>query len=429
MKYMVIVSICLILYLSTLWHEPVVDEQWGRRILVNKPWRGFFLKLYGAGTFKNIYCDRVLTIVLFSAICCMINYKFGMVPALLYAANPINNQISMWMNGRRYAINILIVLLFLSFPVLFPLYFVTPAFQINAITSPLLFLFSDNWFLSIGFLLAIIPTYHFYKSKFHKRFHNIKQTEGKALKPQKLIIAVKTLSFYLINSIVPKPKTLYYPFLKNYAITEEGNVDAYSLNKDFWIGIITLLLFVVFGIYNYDNLIGWCVFAWFVTSVQWSNVLTLTQHLADRYCSLPAIFLMVIIGEIIGWNVPAFVAIFTSYVIITTIQKRMYENQTKMFLWNKYFFPESVEPIYFACITAIKRNDIHGAFVMARDHLPYNPKDFRLNYIIAQCLLSISPKMSKQFIDTAKNNIYIGDEMEMLPLVENLEKKYKKICN
>lgn len=395
------------LYFRTMFNNVVVDEGWGRE---NVPQRSdFLLKLYGAGTFKNIYLDRALTIVLFTIACLLINNVFGYLAALLYLTNPINNQISMWMNGRRYIVNIIICLSIISVPVLAPLYFITPLLQLNALFFPLVFIKTQYWWFS---LLFIMPALFLIKPAFRKckkRFSKINQPEATKITPRKFIIFIKTLSFYFWNTIIPTPKVMYYSYMQNFTLNKDGNNEAYKLSLDFWFGILTIGSVITYSLVS-SSFISLCLWGWFITIAQWGNIVMYTQHLADRYCSLPAVFLLAGLAHLLSYQ-PVLLCTYCVICAIATLnQLRMYKDQESLLQWNMFHDPKSINPVYFKALTNFKQGDIHGAFIITREHLKHNPKDFKLNMIMAATLVKISPAQAEPFLKTTIENKYFGEE-------------------
>jgi len=426
MEYLIVILTSIYLYLPTLFNSPVVDEKWGRDRIMSGKKIPFKNRFYGAGTFLNIYLDRAFTIILYTLLCTLVVRMAGLWAGLLFCANPINNQISMWMNGRRYCINIIIALSVLCYPIfLFPLFFITPALQINVIALPFILpLFTGEISIPIIMIIICALIYKIVIRRIKSRWNIVPEGEKKEISMNKLIVIVKTLGFYLINSLCPTPKNMFYSYLQSFGVDHNGNKKAYSIDKDFWVSVTALSLFICTGIFSKNIIVSVCVLSWFFAMAPSCNIVTYTQTIADRYASFANVFLMIAVANILP--IYATVALFTAYILRTIDQIKMYKSQEHLSQWHLHHQPDCIENVYFRCLSLIKYGDYHAALVYAKYALQFNPSDFRLNYIMASTLAILSPSQAKPFLETAKRNVYLGSEEKLLNSIEELEKKLKK---
>lgn len=106
MSFIVIILTILILYYPTLSYGLVIDDiEWYARIrnglFKTNPW----LRLYGSGTFGlNVALDHAITLFLHIITCVLIYLALNPLTAMLYSCHPSNHQTAVWINGRRYAL-------------------------------------------------------------------------------------------------------------------------------------------------------------------------------------------------------------------------------------------------------------------------------------------------------------------------------------
>lgn len=434
-----IVLVNLAMYLPILWNEPVVDDiQW-----LKKKNRRWFNIVYGAGTFKNEYIDRFFTIILFTTIAILIYYAFGCsqtayICSLLYTLNPINNQISMWRNGRRYQIVIIITLLIMINPWFVTLYPLIPFLQVSGLPAIIIYLFSGiNYYAISGTLIAVFLLYllngrigHDVITSFIKvRYHKIPKGERLALKPQKIIVAIKTLGFYIVNTIVPTTKYMYYSYLQFYDNTKEGTKDAYSINFNFiWASSIILIL-VGYGVCK-GGIVGWCVIMWFIFMLPWSNVITLTQTITDRYCSLPAVFLMYIVADIVAGNPTLLTAFVLCYALANLHQLRMYRNVEEYLNFHVYNDPLSLDARIYWVVNLMHGKQWLDAWSLLSYGYRYFPDNYKINLLMAKICLSIKPQQCEYFLSKAENNMYPNEieqsKRDVAHIRQELNKMLKK---
>jgi len=181
MEILTIIIVNFILYFKTIFFNIIIDDirmraehekkntynKWNFKCIVDR--------LYGAGTFKDLRVDHGFTIVLHTLAAILIYLSFGsnivsFYAALLYSVHPVNNQTAIWLNGRRYIVNVILVLLIWMFkPIGIVAYAVTPLFQIGAISAPLLYLFTDYWYVSVVLMLFPLLCNKYIISKFKSR--------------------------------------------------------------------------------------------------------------------------------------------------------------------------------------------------------------------------------------------------------------------
>lgn len=376
----------------------------------------------GKGTIysANVKLDHAFSILIHTTICLLIYKAFGansvsLCAALLYACNPINNQTVLWLNGRRYAMNILIVLSMLCLPEWGRLlYFLTPGFQVSAIFSPVLFLGESPLYI-LPIALVIGLGYKKIRSKVKNRLKSIKDPDRNNFKSSRLIIVVKEYGFFFFNMILNTRTLMIYPNLYWWGQNKEGNKDAYAINMEFLKGINAILI-TILGLFVFKGpmFFMWAYMA--ISTLQWCALIPVTQDLADRYAGQGAVFMMFFISYassvLLGhyWVYPM-LALGVWYIKTMLESMRMYKNINEY--WNYHFYhnPNTPSPRKFKVQFLLNTGDISGAWQTCKEGLRTSPKDFKLNQLAAICSRTVGDmKGADMFITAAENNIYIGQE-------------------
>ena len=299
-EILIIILVNFVLYFRTLNYGMIVDD-------VSRKYKLSLAKttkqkltvwtdvLRGSGTWKiNLQLDHLLSLLLHTLVSCSIYLAFGktaasLMAAILFSIHPANNQVSIWMNGRRYGMGTLITLGIWAFkPFGIVLYPFASLWQANALLAPILYVLTPSWRAFV-----LIPLYFlFWKRKmwreFKGRFFTMANGDLKKFKWKKLIIAVKTYGYYFLHCLWPRRMGFYHFFLESYGFSKEDNDYWYSLNKDFYVGLAVILIVIPTMILNWGNMIGFGLFWFTLFILQWCHFpITALQAFADRYCYLP----------------------------------------------------------------------------------------------------------------------------------------------
>ena len=406
----------------------------------NKLWhwfRAFRHAFYGAGGLTNTYwIDHLITIFLHTVICLQVYWFFGSSPlslmtALLYCVNPINIQTSVWMNGRRYAMSI--ILAFTALLIFPPAYLLAPFFQINTIFAPLLM----GWVALplIGLFMALTLGYSSattVKGFLSRRLPAIPNCELRVIKPRKAIIFIKSMGFYLYNSLLPVRKYFYYSYMQNFGLSKKGNEDGYKIDVYFWSSYVTVcgiisVLYYCFTHHIHTPLV-YGLFFWVLFSAQWCNVFSVVQMFADRYMSFSSAFLMyavsycfLLLGVFYGFV--AFLVLFLLYLTALYETMRLYEKPSNFYDYHLFYSPENIEARVYKASGLIRQSRFVEAFPVVSRGLAYNPDDFKINILVANCLLYIKPSDCEKFIVKAEGNVQLGIEDHCHAVVKDLRDK------
>lgn len=445
---LIIITVYLIIYFPTLKFKYITDDE----EMICRIKEGFFknrgiidfikLRLYGAGTFGlNSEVDHAFTILINMVIGVLIYIAFGSSDisfwaAILYAFNPINHSTSIWLNGRRYAINIILTLgmLLLSNKFGFEgrslamiLYLSSGLFHMTAILTPILF--------GPGFILAIVGCGLIFERQIRgvigSRMDQIAECDMKHFTPKSFIIVIKSYGFYFWRMLIPGVCALIYPDLFYWGKNIGGNLNAYKINRCFFKGVFAFVLCFLACFFIPHDDVYWAIFT-ILGILQWCNFIPVLQTLADRYISAVCPFMMFFLSYFLhmtGIFYIPFVIIFLIYYYfsLSTVM-RMYQNIETFYEYQIDYFPQIPVPAlaYIECLMLTGKMD--KALAIIRNGLMENPKDFEfLRFGALFSLFKQDYDHGIVFINEAEKNLYIGQEIEQRNVLENLRKQFNAI--
>lgn len=423
-----IAAVCLALvlvlaYNRTLKFGYIVDDlmniQRMKRAFDNK-WRMTMRKrLYGCGTLGvNPKLDHAFTIFLNFIVCYLIYVALGSVWAsLLYAVHPFNHQTSVWMNGRRYQVSIILALLSLIYaPIGLVFWPVALYFQPLTLFAPVVY---TPWAI-----LAVPAALWFLKGRFGRRLSLMPVSEKNKISLKRAVIVVKTYGFYFTKMLIPGVGQIYRKFLYYWGITDGGNKDAYRVNFDFLKGVAAIAA-TGFLIWQYGTLAA--VMA--LSILLWSNMVTATMTVSDRYMAFANIFMCFFIQDIafkfLGFYAPVFLAGLLVYYFARTLDTLpMYQNIEEMYRHHIHVQPEEVEARSYYIGDLLRSNRVFDAITQVNEGLHYNPTDFKMLFYSGMCAHRIGQHdQAVKRLKEAKKYVYLGNEENNKRLVEDLLKK------
>lgn len=392
-------------------------------------------RLYGAGLCRNLQINHFLVTLLHAVNCCLIYRATGsMLATMLYLFNPVMNQTSIWMNGRRYAVGIFCVLLAWNFKLFFlPLYIFSAWLHIYTIAFPVMLFFTDYWpYALAGVVLAFFVARKPIVDKFLTRIKDYADgNELQAIRPAKLILYVKSIGFYFWHTLIPNKPRMYHEFLYYFSRYEKDIKEGYSFNFEFFKGMAALS-FICYELFVNQNI--WA--AWFLVFIsQYCNIVTVTQNCADRYCSLAGIGLMAILAKYLAflpspYFESAVAVIFTFYILRYLPLFRAYRSIEDFHLYHIRIDPSGVESRALQAANYMQGRDPFRAFALIKDGLRYRPKDFKLLFVFSQVLFAMGKgEDGIKILDIAQKNVPLGDEEHCKVEFENMKKHYAAQLN
>lgn len=396
-------------------------------------------RFYGAGTLSvggavNTRHEYTLSIIINAVIASLSFLAFSLFApsdvaffaSLLFVLNPVNNQVLIWLNGRRYAVNIILVLLMmLCAPVGILFWLITPMFQVNAIFAPIL-LGGYYWLLiPLSFLVGRSMIDKFIARSTLQPYH-----ERNVVSLRRAVVIIKSYGWIFFKCLLPGKCMFVYRDLYYWGMRPSGDRDAYAFNGMFYRG----LLAVGISLWGVAVLPESLVFLWVfmcLSMLQWSNVITITQTLADRYCSMGCLFMMFFlvsgvywVADVVGWSPLLAIGVIAGvyYMGLRQVMEQ-YVDVEHMYNYQIYYDKEGVSARSFMASDLIKIGDVLSAWEVVKQGLRYNPTDFKMLYQCALCLFMMDKVKNRaeiaSLLDRAEANVY-GGEQKLVELVGKL---------
>jgi hypothetical protein len=369
-----------------------------------------------------------LSILVHTLNCVLIYYAFGksnmsFLAALLFAVNPVNNQVAIWMSGRTYGISTSLILMGFTFSLLFPLcYFFSFFWSINAIVAPLVFLAMPMPLYALTIVLAYPMRKHFWKT-FADRKKTVPPRMNK-VEWKKLILVPKTFAYYTLLCLFPMRVGMCHSYLHTFGLTEEETKPWFKLDAYFWLGVAELAgivtLFAMGHSYKYIGLTWFTIFI-----IQWCNFIVINHPIAERYAYMANVGMMVFLAQMIH-NTPLAYAVFAAYAVRMWLFVPAYKDDATFWEENIKNFP-TVAMAYNQLGLALQKvgkfGTVFDVFVQGIQH---RKNDFRLNYNTAGLLTSNKRfDIVKPFIKAAEENV---DPMNNPQVWYDNLAKMKKFC-
>lgn len=443
MKILVIVLFNVIVFYRTLKFSIIVDDLRQYNTVATRNWKPipktwqeiknlFQLRLYGGATFgTNTKVDHAFTILLTSCICVLIYMVFGYSQvsfwaAMFYACNPSNTQVTIWLNGRRYAISIILVLLMMLYSpwglFLYPVTFMNQ--QVIAIFSPMLVRNIHPLFY------LIIPLFYLFRRKIiHKkiagRMKHILCDDQKHIRPKRIIIVVKSFGFYFFNMFAPIRTLINYPNLYWWGITKKKTDECYRINLEFLKGMVAVSLSVA-GLFYFK---GYMFTLWafmLLSTLQWAAILSAVQVNADRYICLPNVFMMFFLAYFISmlpYSTTIYFCVCIYYLCQLSVAMRMYRTIDEYQRYQMFYCDSITKPRFNRIEFYLKKNRFLTAWYLIEEGLQSIPDDFHLLMQAAVCAAHLGNiKQAKELIEQASQNYYLGQEEFQGKQLENFRK-------
>ena len=424
----------LLFYYKTFSYKYVSDDILSaQRPGEKERWKHILWTIEGYLKAGNPRTDHVLTTLIHTLVCIGIYLGFGandvsLLGALLFAVNPINNQVAVWISGRGYALSALGMVWALSLPWWLGLLPLLVACYSNAgFFMPVVLLGSSHWIA-----LAFIPiVWGLYFNMFRK---NVKQKmnmemfeEDKKIEPFKLILATKTFGFYLSHALVPIKTTFYHSFLESLAGSKK--MRARTLCRFFWIGLAAIVAMGFYIMTHRWDMVCFGILWWCVGIAPFLNFMRLQQEIAERYVYVANVGLSVILASVL-----------VNYPVAAGFVLAMYA--TKM-----WFGMEAYKDDFWLIEHAVLNSPDSWFAWNARAHqrwvaqshqeaiifwviaLRLSPNEFKLLINIASALALMGPSKHKEaleYIAQAEKNIPGGQEKQCADIIANF--KQGKVC-
>lgn len=436
MAYIFIFIVCLLIYYPTFKYGPVVDDISNRSRRKKGSWKDtknilfqIRVRLNGEYPVKSILLDHLITFSLHTSVCFFIYKIFNNLPAaLLFSVNLSNNQVSIWMNGKRYAINALLcltALLFQPYGIIF--WFLTPFFQASAISFPTVLSLYGHWYfiLLIPFILFVGNKRLLRLSKVRKEQNNLKELS--TWDNRKILLIFKSIWFYFIHGLFPFTPNMYIEYLMFCYLKDEDTKKAYSIDFRTVAGFILTIFIVLLYIANKD--LGFGLMWWLLTIIVYCNWTTFTMFFAERYMYLPNIGLMLFLAKSLSYINPyLWICVFILYSTRLITFMPMYKNLDSYMNHHMYWFPNNDNGWNGAIGIANSKKDSQHALIlteMAVRNNCWSPRILTSRAALLAAFGQIEPAFN--CINEAKSLLNDKYGKILLPKIEKLEQDIKNM--
>lgn len=423
-------KVCIILlanlafYFKTIGYKYVSDDIPSSQRLKNKSkWKHWLMVLEGHEK-SNPQVDHAITTAIHALVCVFIYTAFGatdvsFLAALLFSFNPINNQASVWISGRGYALSALGMTMALTFPALGGIFLFLATYSNAGFLAPLCLIGSPQ-----PWLLFLAPLCWYYWGKNFKKNvgDKIKQemyTEDRRIHPIKFILATKTFGFYLIHALIPIKTTFYHSYLQSLA--GSGRAKGYSFKDRFlYIGIAAQTFILWRFITQPWDMVNFGLLWWCVCIAPFCNFVRMQQEIAERYAYLPGVGLAFVLAFYLQPYPLLAAAWLATYATKMWFYADCYQDDYYLVEGSCLNSPDS----WFAWhVRAMKRWDQQSyqeAVILWTMAKIISPKEFKILFNLATALrLSRHDKEAFEFIKLAEENIPSGQENEVKSLVQD----------
>lgn len=407
-----VVFINLVLYLKTLGYTFCSDD--ATMAGLTPPKTNWFMRQFYTimgHWYWEPFSAHCWTLILHIIVCLLVNKVFGFYTAALFSVLPANHMVSIWISGKGYSLSAIWGLLMWIFPVLAPAfwYLNLNCFSVSLSLFPLVFIGAKYWPVS---LLMVILFMHF------KRIKKMRNSSGRSEEMEnfyfrKIIIVIKTFGYYFKLGVTGRPLCHWHNLLSGFGLNEYNNKLAYKIDKDFWVGIITLAIFA------YPLAKGWPCAWWFCINIgMWCNFITLSSQISERYMYFAAIGLCAFMVKLI-FLLPAPFGICCFIFIFGWHSSRIFSFQPayKNDFWLvEYVLLEQWDNIrtrLFRAMHKFQNKEYWGALLDYSVIYALNPYDFKILYNMANMYLALGDlEKAEEYLDKALLNIYKNGQQD-----------------
>lgn len=375
----------------------------------------------------NPQADHFLTILMHATVCVFIYLGFGkndvsFLAALLFAFNPTTNQGSVWISGRSYVLAAIGMTGILAIPILgFP--FLLLAMYTNAgFIAPLTLIGSNASGILLFLPLAFFINWRRFSGNVKNKMTHEMITEDKAIKPEKIVLALKTFGFYTTLCLFPFRNAFYHSYLQSSSGC--GRFKAYSVNdRFFWIGLTMAVSIVLYWILVPWNMVSFGLLWWCVCIAPFSNFMRMSQEIAERYCYLPMVGLMFVLATMII-SYPILIAIFlTAYAVRMWFLMDMYQDEYYLLEHSCILDPSSWFVWHVRAMKRWNSKSIQEAVILWVMAHRISPNEFKLNMNLATILATNNNKKEAlEYLKKAEENIPPGQEAQSKEIIDRWKK-------
>lgn len=409
-KLGLIILTCLFMYRKTIGYGYIIDDiaaVANNNKKTGRLWKDLWAQLRGE-YYVSSKVAHSLNLFFHTLNCVLIYLVFkgnvGFLTALLFALNPINNQATVWLSGKPYAIATSMVLIGLLVWPLFPImYGLTFFWSINTALAPLLFAVNKPHWLVLCLPLMMFLARSRYIPTMKSRKKCSSQWMNK-IELRKLILVPKTFAYYLYVCLFPLRLGMCHSYLHTFGMSKEETEPWYRVDKFFWLGCLELAGISYYCIFHWSP-IAFGLFWFTLFIVQWTNFIVMNHMITERYAYLANVGLMYAVANL-TINTPFALAFLTFYAVRLWQFLPAYKDCMSYWKSNVDNFPDVAMGYNQYGIELTNFGNAGTALDIWVRGIQLRPNDFRLNYNTANLFASMGDfNRAKQFIIAAEQYV------------------------
>jgi hypothetical protein len=366
--------------------------------------------------------DHFITTIIHSLVCVCIYTGFGasdtsFLAAFLFMVNPANNQGSVWIAGRAYALSALGMTFTMTFPIMAPIALWGTTYFNPGFLGPLALAGSPHaWVVCFLPFCWLFHRHRFYRNVTDK-IKNETFAEDRKFGFNKFKLTVKTFGFYLVHAIFPIKNTFYHSFLESAAGSRKHK--AHTMNdRFFWIGLFGIIGIFYFWLSRPWGAMSFYLLWWCVCIAPFLNLFRMHQEIAERYMYLPNVGMMMFLATILQGYPVITSALLTAYAVKMWFYMDAYQDDYYLIENACLNSPDS----WFAWhVRGMRRWDVQSykeAIIMWTMARRISPKEFKVNFNLASALvLTKHQREGLEFLKIAEANIPGGQEEQSKQLI------------
>ena len=428
------------MYARTLGYGIVIDDEsrYGEKKL---PKRNQFLmqlcNLRYSGLYKaNVKIEHAVSVLIHTLVCILIWLAFGcnqlsFFTAILFSVHPTTTQITCWLNGKRYGLSAVFVLgMWIALPLGLVLYPFAIWWHITALPAILLAVWEGHWKL---LLWAIIPLWMSVKPlqyKFRTRFSRMPEGEIRRLRWRKLVLFVKSFSYYLTHSLLPVKMSFYHQYMETFGFSDADNAECYAYDTEFWSGLGVVCAYVASVVVTWGTPWSFGLLWWGGFGVMWFQFpISITQAFSERAIYTANIGLCYSLASLLTHfgHVPYFM--YLTYCAHTTYEYMpAYRDINEFYRYALHAFPGHHRASAHVAKRYLKSHQFAHAMVTASRALAHRKHDCMNNILMAQSLLALGlVDHVFKFLNIAAENLIPGQEGPLTATIKALEQAANKV--
>jgi hypothetical protein len=434
MRLLLIIATCVLMYWRTLKYKGIIDDH--DHIKTDKTpnfWKRVWEHFYGI-KITNLKLAHAFNILVHTMVCVLIYYVFGktdiaLLTSLLFALNPVNNQCSIWISGKCYAVSTALFLMGMLFLPLLPVFYgLANWWSINTLLAPLLFTTLKPHWIGLILPLGLLIIRNKVKNSHQAGVMRYKgATDYMGEKSfRKLIICLKTLGYYSALCVFPIKLGMCHNYLSTFGMTKEETDYMYKPDVFMFIGLSVVGVVVANIVHPFfPPLLG--LFWFLLFSLQWLNFVVITHLISERYVYLANVGMMYLLANLII-GTPFMWVFLTFYAVRLYYFLPAYKDYTSYWKSNTENFPNVAMGWNQLGLGQLQFGNSGSALDSWIRGVQERPKDFRLNYNTANLLIGSGMfGESVKFIRAAEANLDPKNNYDMWRgQVDKLKDEVKK---